>query len=44
MKHDLLSFKILVSIFERWKGRHFCGGSRAALSFAALLPSANRMK
>jgi len=36
-KHDLLSFYIVVSKFERWKGRNFCGRPRATLSFATPL-------
>jgi len=30
-KNDLLSFTILVSKFEWWKGRHFYGRSFASL-------------
>jgi len=41
MKHDLLYFKILVSTFEGWKGRHFYGRPRAALSLATPLFVAN---
>jgi len=37
MKHDLFSFLILVSKFERRKGRHFYGWPRAALSLATPL-------
>jgi len=36
-KHDLLSFQIGVSKFEKWKGRHFCVRPRATLSLATPL-------
>jgi len=37
-KHEL-PFKIFVSKFDGWKGRHLCGRPWAALSFATPLPS-----
>jgi len=39
MKYEL-SFKIFVSKFEGWKGRHFYGRPRAVLSLATPLQTA----
>jgi len=38
-KHEL-PFKVFVSKFEGWKGRHFYGRPRAALSLATPLVTA----